>query len=50
MDPQEKADRCDRPEIKRGHGGKCPPEQIRLCHGAVENHPCETESTEEKRP
>lgn len=31
---------CEHPEKLKGKVGKCSPEQIRECHGDVEEHPC----------
>lgn len=50
--PQEEDDMCDcsgcqceHPE--RQQGTECTPEQIRECHGDVEEHPCEAEQAED---
>ncbi len=32
---------CRRPENKTCGEDKCTPDQIRICHGDVEGHPCE---------
>jgi hypothetical protein len=42
---------CHRPELLKGNKPEeCTPEQIRECHGDVQNHPCvsETKSIETK--
>ena len=31
---------CQKPEQLKGKPEDCSPEQIRKCHGDVENHPC----------
>ena len=36
----EKTQRCQKPEELKGDPEECPPEQVRKCHGDVEEHPC----------
>ena len=31
---------CQKPEELKGDPKKCSPEQIRKCHGDVQEHPC----------
>jgi len=31
---------CEHPERLKGKPGECSPEQIKECHGDVEEHPC----------
>jgi hypothetical protein len=31
---------CENPEKLEGTPGECSPEQIKECHGNVEEHPC----------
>ena len=31
---------CQKPEELKGKPEECSPEQIRKCHGEVEDHPC----------
>jgi len=31
---------CQRPENLKGEPEECSPEQIKKCHGDVEEHPC----------
>ena len=31
---------CQKPEELKGKLEECSPEQIRKCHGEVEDHPC----------
>jgi ArsR family transcriptional regulator, arsenate/arsenite/antimonite-responsive transcriptional repressor len=38
---------CQQPEKLKGKPGDCSPEQIRECHGDVENHPCEEPESNE---
>jgi hypothetical protein len=37
---------CQKPEELKGKPEECTPEQIRKCHGDVENHPCVEKSEE----
>ncbi len=32
--------KCQKPENLKGKPGECSPEQVRECHGDVEEHPC----------
>lgn len=32
---------CQKPEELKGKPEECTPEQIRKCHGDVQEHPCE---------
>jgi hypothetical protein len=34
---------CQKPEKLEGKPGECSPEQIKECHGDVEEHPCAAE-------
>jgi hypothetical protein len=34
---------CEHPEKLKGKPGECTPEQIRECHGDIEEHLCEDE-------
>ncbi|MFW6124520.1 MAG: hypothetical protein ACOC46_00110 [Pirellulales bacterium] len=34
---------CQRPEVLTGKPEQCSPEQIRMCHGEVAEHPCTRE-------
>ena len=36
----EKKEGCRKPENLKGKPEDCSPEQIRQCHGDVEEHPC----------
>lgn len=36
----EKKEGCRKPENLKGSPEDCSPEQIRICHGDVEEHPC----------
>ena len=38
---------CEKPEKLKGKPGECSPEQIKICHGDVEEHPC-VEKAEDK--
>jgi hypothetical protein len=38
----EKSKCCQKPEQLKGKPGECTPEQIRKCHGDVQEHPCES--------
>jgi hypothetical protein len=38
---EEKKEGCQRPEELKGDPKECSPEQIRKCHGDVQEHPCE---------
>ena len=40
---KEEKDKCLKPENLTGKPGECSPEQIKKCHGDVEEHPCEKE-------
>ena len=43
----EKKQGCQKPEVLEGKPEECSPEQIKKCHGDVEEHPCvETDSGE----
>ena len=33
-------DCCQKPELLKDAPGKCTPEQIRICHGDEQGHPC----------
>lgn len=35
---------CERPEKLKESPGKCTPEQIKECHGDVQDHPCESKT------
>jgi hypothetical protein len=37
---KENEEECQKPENLKGKPEDCSPEQIRQCHGEVENHPC----------
>jgi hypothetical protein len=37
---EEKSDGCKKPENLKGKPEDCSPEQIRQCHGDVQDHPC----------
>lgn len=39
-------DCCEHPEKLKGTPQECTPEQIRECHGEVQEHPCETPEKE----
>ena len=45
----EKKEGCQKPEDLKGRPEDCSPEQIRKCHGDVEEHPC-VKPSEEKQP
>ena len=32
---------CQKPENLKGKPEECSPEQISICHGETEDHPCE---------
>ena len=32
---------CQKPENLKGKPSECTPEQIKICHGDVKDHPCE---------
>ena len=32
--------KCERPKDLKGKPEKCPPSQVRKCHGDVKKHPC----------
>ena len=36
----ESKDCCQKPELFKEASGKCTPEQIRICHGDGQGHPC----------
>ena len=36
----EKENTCEHPEKLKGKPGECSPEQIKECHGDIEEHPC----------
>ena len=38
---------CEKPENLKTTPGECTPEQIRECHGDVEDHPCVEEQENE---
>ena len=38
---------CQKPEELKGKPEECSPEQIKKCHGDVEEHPCVQKPTEE---
>jgi len=38
----EETTQCEHPEKLKGKPGECSPEQIRECHGDVQEHPCES--------
>ncbi len=46
MCSQEK-ESCQKPENLKGEPEECSPEQIKICHGDVEEHPC-VEKAEDK--
>jgi hypothetical protein len=33
--------KCQKPENLKGKPEECSPEQIKICHGETEDHPCE---------
>ena len=33
-------DCCEKPDRLKGQTGECSPEQIRECHGELQEHPC----------
>ena len=33
-------DCCQKPELLKDAPGNCTPEQIRICHGEMQGHPC----------
>ncbi|WP_201024674.1 hypothetical protein [Chlorobium limicola] len=35
---------CEKPEVLKGKPEECTPEQIHECHGAAEEHSCQTPS------
>jgi hypothetical protein len=39
---------CQKPEKLKGKPEECTPQQIKDCHGDVENHPCAGEKKEGK--
>jgi len=39
----EKDPRCKKPENLKGKPEECTPEQIKICHGSDEEHPCTDE-------
>jgi hypothetical protein len=46
MDKSKGTKICKHPERLKGKPGECSPEQIRECHGAVVEHPCEKKVTQ----
>ncbi len=40
---------CKKPEELKGKPEECSPEQIRKCHGDVNEHPCEKQGTDERQ-
>ncbi len=36
---------CQKPELLKDAPEKCTTEQIRICHGDVQNHPCTCNDT-----
>ena len=38
---------CSHPEKLKGKPSECSPEQIKECHGDVEEHPCEADEVQE---
>lgn len=42
-------DKCQKPEKLKGRPEECSPEQIKECHGDVEEHPCAPKTGEDSR-
>jgi hypothetical protein len=40
---------CNRTEEPKDDPKRCPPEQVKECHGDVEEHPCDTTDQPPKR-
>ena len=43
----DEAKKCEHPEKLKGKPSECSPEQIKECHGDVEEHPCEANTQKE---
>lgn len=40
---------CEKPELLKDTPGNCTPEQIRICHGDRQGHPCADEKPESEK-
>jgi len=43
----EEKSKCQKPENLKGKPSECTPEQIKICHGEGQGHPCESIESKE---